>query len=164
MTRLTLLAALGRNRVIGADSAMPWHLPEDLRHFKAVTMGHPIIMGRRTFDSIGAPLPGRRSIVLTNDRSWHHAGAESAHSFDEALALTAGDDEAFVVGGGEIYRIALPHAHRMLLTHIDAETAGDTTFPAWDEHEWVETDRQQHDGFAFVTYARRGSPDPAATG
>ena len=155
MTRVTLIAALGRNGVIGADGTMPWHLPEDLRHFKATTMGHPLVMGRRTFDSIGRPLPGRRTIVITRNPQWHHAGVESAHSFAEALALAGPSDEVFVAGGGEIYAQALPYAHRLVLTEVDAEPEGDTHFPDWDRADWSESARESHDGFAFVTYERR---------
>lgn len=155
MTRVTLIAALGRNGVIGADGTMPWHLPEDLRHFKATTMGHPLVMGRRTFDSIGRPLPGRRTIVITRNPQWHHAGVESAHSFAEALALAGPSDEVFVAGGGEIYAQALPYAHRLVLTEVDAEPEGDTHFPDWDRADWSESVRESHDGFAFVTYERR---------
>ncbi len=159
MTRVTLVAAVDRVGVIGADGAMPWHLPEDLRHFKATTMGHPMVMGRKTFDSIGRPLPGRRTIVVTRNRHWQHADVETAHSFDEALALAGPADEVFVVGGGEIYAQALPFAHRMILTEIDTEVAGDTRFPAWSRDQWHESDRVAHEGFAFVTYER--GPRPA---
>lgn len=155
MTRITLVAALGRNNVIGRDGAMPWHLPEDLRHFKSLTLGHPLIMGRRTFDSIGRVLPGRRTIVITRSLTWSHSDVETAHAFSEALALAGPADEVFVVGGGEIYREALPWAHRMVLTEIEAEPDGDTTFPTWEPDAWQVTDRQQHDGFAFATYERR---------
>lgn len=154
MTRVTLIAALGRNRVIGAHGDMPWHLPEDLAHFKATTMGHPMIMGRRTFEAIGRPLPGRRSIVVTRARQWRRPGVEIAHSLDEALALAGPVDEVFVVGGGEIYAQALPLATRMVLTEVDAEPEGDTWFPAWEPEQWREVARDDRDGFAFVTYDR----------
>lgn len=154
MTRVTLIAALGRNRVIGAHGDMPWHLPEDLAHFKATTMGHPMIMGRRTFEAIGRPLPGRRSIVVTRARQWRRPGVETAHSLDEALALAGPVDEVFVVGGGEIYAQALPLATRMVLTEVDAEPEGDTWFPEWEPEQWREVARDDRDGFAFVTYDR----------
>lgn len=154
MTRITLIAALGRNRVIGRDGQMPWHLPEDLRHFKATTLGHPLLMGRRTFDSIGRPLPGRRSIVITRSPDWHHPGVESAHSFPSALALAGPADEVFVIGGGEVYAAALPFAHAMVLTEVDAEPEGDTYFPEWDPEQWSEVARVPGDGLAFVTYER----------
>ena len=154
MTRVTLIAALGRNRVIGVDGDMPWHLPEDLAHFKATTMGHPLVMGRKTFDSIGRPLPGRRSIVITRNPQWHHAGVETAHSFTEALALAGPADEVFVVGGGQVYAQALPFAHRMVLTEVEAEPEGDTHFPQWDPAQWQRTSHEVRDGFAFSTYDR----------
>lgn len=155
MTRITLVAALGRNHVIGRDGAMPWHLPEDLRQFKALTLGHPLVMGRRTFDSIGRPLPGRRTIVITRSVSWAHPGVETAHSFADAISLAGPADEVFVVGGGEIYRQALPWAHRMILTQVDAEPEGDTTFPTWDAEQWQVTEQRPHEGFAVATHERR---------
>ncbi len=160
MTRVTLIAALGRNRVIGKDGTMPWHLPEDLKHFKALTMGHPMIMGRKTFDSIGRPLPGRRSIVITRDRAWRVPGVEVAHSFDEALDLAGPADRVFVIGGGEVYAVSLPFADRHELTEVDAEPEGDTWFPEWDPAQWREVARDQRDGYAFVRLERAsGRPD-----
>jgi len=160
MTRVTLIAALGRNRVIGKDGTMPWHLPEDLKHFKALTMGHPMIMGRKTFDSIGRPLPGRRSIVITRDRAWRVPGVEVAHSFDEALDLAGPADRVFVIGGGEVYAVSLPFADRLELTEVDAEPEGDTWFPEWDPAQWREVARDQRDGYAFVRLERAsGRPD-----
>ncbi len=158
MTRVTLIAALGRNRVIGRDGTMPWHLPEDLKRFKALTMGHPMIMGRKTFESIGRPLPGRRSIVITRDRTWRHEGVEVAHSFVEALSLAGPQARVFVVGGGEVYAEALPFADRLDLTEVDATPDGDTWFPEWDRSAWQATTRDDRDGFAFVSYERVGGP------
>ncbi len=154
MTRVTMIAAVGRNGVIGDGETMPWHLPEDLRYFKRQTMGYPMVMGRRTFDSMGS-LPGRRSIVITRQPGWHHAGAETAHSLDDALTLAGPSDEVFVVGGGEIYRMAMPYAARLLITEVDQSPAGSVTFPEIDAQEWLETDREQRDGFAWVTFERR---------
>lgn len=151
---LTLVAALGHNRVIGADGSMPWHLPEDLKHFKATTLGGTMIMGRSTWDAIGRPLPGRTTIVLTRDPAWSADGALVAHSLAEALT-SAPDDELFVVGGGQIYRETIDLASRLVLTEVDAEPAGDTTFPEIDLRQWQEVSREPRDGFAFVTYARR---------
>lgn len=159
MTRLTLIAAVGRNGAIGASGQLPWHLPEDLRHFKAVTMGHPMIMGRKTFDSIGRPLPGRRTIVITRQSGWRQGGVETAHSFPEALALAGPADEVFVAGGGEIYEMAMPFARRLVLTEVDLDTPGDTFFPAWDPALWVCTESDPRDGFTFVTYERRSGMD-----
>lgn len=154
MTRITLIAALARNRVIGARGGLPWHLPEDLAHFKAVTLGHPMVMGRATFDSIGRALPGRRTIVVTRDRAWRHPGVEVAHSIEEAIDLAGPVSEVFVVGGGQIYRQAMPWAHAMVLTLVDAEPEGDTTFPQWDPAHWSESERTTGEGYAFVTYER----------
>ena len=154
MTRVTLLAALGRNRVIGRGGGMPWHLPEDLRHFKATTLGHPLVMGRKTFESIGRVLPGRRTIVITRQPGWHHADVEVAHSFTDALTLAGPADEVFVVGGGEIYAEAMPWAQRMVLTEVDASPDVDTWFPEWVADDWREVDRLEHDGFSVVTYER----------
>ncbi|WP_270887649.1 dihydrofolate reductase [Pedococcus sp. 5OH_020] len=154
MTRVTLLAAIGRNLVIGRDGRMPWHLPADLRHFKATTMGHPMVMGRKTFDSIGRALPGRRTIVVTRQRDWKHSDVEAAHSLAEALALAGPGDELFVVGGGELYREAMPYSQRMVLSHVPASPDGDTFFPSWDPREWREVGRVPEDGFEIVTYER----------
>ncbi|HSO64630.1 MAG TPA: dihydrofolate reductase [Ornithinibacter sp.] len=154
MTRITLIAAVARNGVIGLDGQMPWHLPEELAHFKATTMGHPLVRGRRTFESIGRVLPGRRTIVVTRDPFWHHAGVESAHSFAEAVALAGPADEVFVAGGAQIYAEALPFAHRMVVTEVDAEPEGDTWFPEWAGADWSEDVRETHDGWSRVVYER----------
>jgi len=153
---ITLLAAVGRNGVIGRDNDLPWRLPEDLQHFKRVTMGHALVMGRRTYDSIGRPLPGRRTVVVTRQAGWAADGVTVAHSLPEALqaAVRDGDTEVFVVGGGEIYAQALPLAVRLLLTEVDQAPEGDAWFPEIDPSDWVETAREQRDGFAFVTYQR----------
>lgn len=135
---ITLVVAHTENRVIGKDGGMPWHLPADLAHFKAVTMGKPMIMGRRTFDSIGKALPGRRSIVLTRDRAWSAPGVEVAHSIDDALARCAGEPEVAVIGGGDLFREMLPRATRIHQTVIDADLDGDTYFPELDPREWHE--------------------------
>ena len=151
---ITLLAAVGANLVIGRDGAMPWHLPADLAHFKATTMGHTMVMGRKTYEAIGRALPGRRSIVLTAQRDWHAPSVEVAHSLAEALAL-AGPTEVFVVGGAEIYREAMPFADQMLLTEIEQSPEGDVVFPPIEADHWRETAREPHDGFDFVTYVRK---------
>ena len=150
---VTMIAAVGRNGVIGDGETMPWHLSEDLKFFKRTTMGHPMVMGRRTFDSMGV-LPGRRSVVVTRSRDWRHAGVEVAHSVEEALDLVGGDGEVFVVGGGEVYRLALPYAARLLITEVDQSPEGSVTFPQIDHEAWSETSREQRTGFAWVTYAR----------
>lgn len=155
MTRVSLIAAVGRNGVIGAGDAMPWHLPEDFAYFKRSTMGHPIVMGRRTFDSIGRVLPGRRTIVITRQVDWAHPDVETAHSLADALGLAGPTDEVFVVGGGQVYGEAMPFAHRLLITEVDLEPEGDVHFPSIAGEAWCETGREQRDGFAWVTYDRR---------
>ena len=154
MTNVTMIAAVGRNGVIGDGSSMPWHISEDLKFFKRTTMGHPMIMGRRTFEAMGV-LPGRRSIVLTRREDWRHADVETAHSLVEALSLAGPADEVFVVGGGEVYREAMPYAARLVITEVDQSPEGSVTFPEIDHTEWHETEREAHDGFAWVTYIRR---------
>jgi dihydrofolate reductase len=154
MTRVTLLAAIGRNLVIGRDGAMPWHLPADLKHFKATTMGHPMVMGRKTFESIGRPLPGRRTIVVTRQPDWRHPDVETAHSLADALALAGPADEVFVVGGGQVYAEAMPFAQRMILSEVDDAPDGDAFFPEWVTQDWREVSREHEDGFDIVTYER----------
>lgn len=160
--KLTIIVARARNGVIGRGNALPWRLPEDLVHFKLTTLGHPIVMGRKTWDSIGRPLPGRRNIVVTRNASWHASGAERASSFDDALALCAEDAEAFVIGGAELFAVALSRADRAIVTEIDRDIDGDIFFPALAADEWIETSREEHVGsgpdalpFAFMHYARR---------
>ncbi len=155
--RLTLVAAVGRNGAIGDGSSMPWHLPEDLAHFKRTTGGGVMVMGRRTWDSIGRALPGRRTVVVTRDRTWSAPGAQVAHSMAEAL-LIAGDGEVFIAGGGEIYAQTLPWAHRLVITEVDAEPAVDVVFPPIDGAVWREVAREPRDGFAFVTWERTEQP------
>jgi dihydrofolate reductase len=155
---LFLIVAVAANGVIGADGALPWHLPADLKRFKALTMGKAMIMGRKTFESLPGLLPGRRHIVLTRDAAWQPEGAEVAHDLDAALAL-AGDGEAAVIGGAQIFALALPRASRLELTEVHAEVPGDTVMPPLGAG-WRETGREDHapsgerPGFAFVTLAR----------
>lgn len=137
-SRLSLIVAMARNRVIGAGGRIPWHLPGELRLFKSITMGHHIIMGRKTYESIGRLLPGRITVIVTRRRDYHVAGAVVVHSLAEALEAAAGNDEIFVIGGGELYRAALPLADRIYLTTVDAEPAGDTCFPELNPGEWRE--------------------------
>jgi dihydrofolate reductase len=158
---LTLIAAVARNGVIGLDNRLPWHLPADLKHFKALTLGHAVIMGRKTWESLPAsfrPLPGRRNIVVTRDGSYQAAGATVATSLPAAIAAAEGE-EAFVIGGAELYAAAMPLAGRLQLTEIDASFEGDTHFPAVDPQQWRETSREAHHdeaglGYAFVCYQR----------
>lgn len=172
MPRVSLIVARARNGVIGANGALPWRLPEDLAHFKRTTMGHPIIMGRKTWQSIGRPLPGRRSIVVTRDRGFAAAGAEVVHSLEEAIARAGDAAEVFVIGGAELYAEALPRADRILLTALDADFDGDTLFPLPSVREWAETSRAHHEpagergfGFDFLSLERRvgaGGPPPTS--
>ncbi len=154
---VTVVAAVAANGVIGRDGALPWHLPEDLRHFKRLTKGHVLVMGRRTFDSIGRPLPDRTTIVATRQPAWSADGVLTAGGVPEALARAAEiDEEVFVVGGFEIFREAMPVADRMVITAVDARPDGDTVFPPVDWAGWREVGRDPHEGFEIVTYERRG--------
>lgn len=154
MTQVTLIAAVARNGVIGNGPDIPWHLPEDFAFFKRTTMGHVLVMGRLTFESIGRALPGRRTIVVTRNRFWRHPDVEVAHSFEEALALAGPADEVFVCGGAQIYSEAMPWAHRLLITDVEQNPEGDIYFPGIDSTTWREIARQQHTGFAWVTFER----------
>jgi dihydrofolate reductase len=154
MTSVTLIAAVGRNGVIGAVNDMPWHLPEDFAFFKRTTMGHPMVMGRKTFDSIGRVLPGRRTIVVTRQGDWSHPDVETAHSLVDALDLAGPADEVFVCGGGQIYAEAMPFAHRLLITEVEQSPEGDVRFPEIDISDWREVSRQPRDGFSWVAYER----------
>jgi dihydrofolate reductase len=159
---ISLIAALDRHRAIGRAGAMPWHLSDDLKRFKALTLGKPVLMGRKTALAIGRPLPGRPNLVLTRSDAAPFAGQSAVHSFDEAVAR-AGDGELCVIGGGEVYALALPHATHLRLTEIDAVTAGaDTFFPGYDPRDWRETFREHHPAdakhafaFDFADYQRR---------
>jgi dihydrofolate reductase len=160
MTRLSIIVAIDRQRGIGVNNQLPWHLPEDLAHFKRLTTGHPIIMGRKTFDSIGRPLPNRRSIVITRDAAWQREGVEAVHSLDEAVEL-AGDTPAFIIGGAQVFDAALAVADQLIVTEIDGQFECDTFFPVIDPAVWHETERTRHQsasGLAFdiVLYRRQG--------
>ena len=147
-----LIAAVGSNGVIGRDNDLPWRIREDLRHFKQLTLGHTLVMGRKTYDSIGRPLPGRRTVVVTRQPDWSADGVEVVHTLEEALKY---EGDLYVAGGGEIYRQALPHADRLELTEVDQSPEGDVTFPVFDRSDWQVTARNPHDGFTFVSYERR---------
>ena len=139
---LSLIVALSRNGVIGVGNQLPWHLPEDLKYFKSETLGKPIIMGRKTFESIGKPLPGRTNIVITRDPQWCAPGVNVVHGLNEALEIAAtvctesGVEEVMVIGGEQIYRLALPSADRLYLTEVDVEIKGDAFFPDINTSEW----------------------------
>jgi dihydrofolate reductase len=153
--RTVIVAAVARNGVIGVDGDLPWHIPEDMAHFKELTMGHALVMGRATFESIGRPLSGRTNIVLTSRPDWSHDGVEVAHSLEEALdkASSLGQD-AFISGGAEVYRAALDVADRLELTEVEAAPEGDTFFPDVDWSRWREVSHDPRPGFAFATYDR----------
>ena len=156
---VTLVAAIARNGVIGADGGIPWHLPDDQRRFKELTIGHVLVMGRVTYESIGRPLPGRTTVVVTRSAGWGSGddGVLVAPSVAEALALAATvDEEVFVVGGTRVYEEALPFADRLELTWVDAEPEGDARFPAVDWAAWREVTREEHEGWSAVSYARAG--------
>jgi dihydrofolate reductase len=153
------IAAVGRNGVIGAESDIPWRIPEDWRRFKAMTTGHVLIMGRKTYDSIGRPLPGRTTIVLTRDPAWRAEGVRTAPSLAEGFALAESlePEVVFVAGGGEVYRAAWSRLDRLELTEVDQDPDGDVTFPAVESADWAELSREKQDGYSFVSYRRRPS-------
>ena len=159
---LALIAAVAANGVIGDANRLPWRLPEDLRRFRALTTGHAVIMGRKTWESLPGPLPGRQCIVVTRDPDYRAAGADVAASLDHALAQVRLPPPAFCIGGGELYRVAFPRAQILYLTEIDRDFSGDVTFPPYDRDAWRETSRESHasagpDAFtySFVTRERR---------
>ena len=161
---ITLVVARARNGVIGKDNAMPWHLPTDLKRFKAITVGKPVVMGRKTFESIGKPLPGRHNIVLTRQADWTADGVTVVPNLAEAVAAAGLDPRSrgnvMIIGGAEVYALALPVATRIELTEVDAAPEGDTFLPAFDPTRWREVARETHaadgdrPGFAFVTLER----------
>lgn len=161
--RISLIAAVAENGVIGREGGLPWRIPEDLKFFKATTLGKPVIMGRKTYQSIGKPLPGRLNIVLTRDRAWHAAGVTVAHDLETALRIAqdTGADEAMIIGGADIYEMALPLAHRIYLTRIAREFDGDAQFPFLDPAEWTQIARSGKTAgdvpfdYEFLTLARR---------
>ena len=158
-TCIYLIAAVAKNGVIGADGALPWRLPEDLKHFRKLMLGHPVIMGRRTWESLGKPLPGRENIVISRRPGFEAPGASVAASVAAAIALCAGEPLAFVIGGAEIYAAALPIADRLVLTEIDRDYEGDTRFPDWDRKNWRASRKETHTAaggvrFDFVLYER----------
>jgi dihydrofolate reductase len=160
MSTLTIIVATDSNMGIGVNNALPWRLPEDLAYFKRTTSGHAIIMGRKSFESIGRPLPNRRNIVISRNTAWTHEGVECVHSLEAAMQLVEGQD-AFVIGGAEIYKLALPYVDRLLVTEIDRRFDCDAFFPAIDKTVWQEESREQHHSvannftYAFVTYKKK---------
>ena len=160
MPQLAIISAVASNGVIGIDNKLPWHLPEDLKHFKALTMGSPMLMGRKTFESLPGLLPGRRHLVISRNAQWQAAGAECFDSIASALAACADVATVFVIGGGEIYRQALAQADVLYLTEVALQPEGDAYFPDVDPQDWTEQAREpgvgaNGIGYAFVTYTRR---------
>jgi dihydrofolate reductase len=154
MQRLIGIVAMTQDRVIGHAGTLPWHLPDDLAFFKRTTSGHPIVMGRKTFDSIGRPLPKRKNIVLTRDSSWSHPGVLVIHEVSELAALTQNDDIVYVIGGAEIYQAFLPQTQELLITHVHASHQGDTHFPEYAMHFPVTETVLEHEMFTVKRHAR----------
>jgi dihydrofolate reductase len=157
--RVTLVAAVADNGVIGASGGIPWRIPEDFAHFKRVTLGHTLVMGRATYDSIGRALPGRSTIVLTRDPAWSAADASVASSLEEALAMV--DGEAMIAGGAAVYAAALPLADAQVLTEVHLSPEGDTYYPVWDRSEWLEVGREPGPGLEWVWWERGARFDPS---
>jgi len=141
---VTLIVAVADSGVIGRDNALPWHLPEDLKRFKRLTLGKPVIMGRKTFESIGKPLPGRQNIVVTRDPNYKREGADVVHGIDDAVRVAAGAPEVMIIGGADLFRAFLPRAGRVHLTRVHGEVAGDIHWPALDSREWRIVEREEH--------------------
>ncbi|MGA8864132.1 MAG: dihydrofolate reductase [Gallionella sp.] len=160
--RVSLIVAMAKNRVIGIDNTLPWRLPADLKHFKALTMGHHIVMGRKTYESIGKPLPGRTSVVVTRNPEYAAAGVIVVNSLQAAISACGDDDEIFVIGGAELYLQAIALADRIYLTEIDSDASGDAYFPDFRLDEWLEISRDKQNQlepqplqFDFVVYQRK---------
>lgn len=161
--RISVIAALARNGVIGIENRLPWRLPEDLAHFKALTLNRPVLMGRKTFESLGRPLPGRTNIVITRNPDYCRDSCLVADSIPAALALCTDADEVFFIGGADLYAQAIPLADRLYLTEVDIDAAGDAWFPDYDKSVFREVSRESHTGgkgdalrFDFVVYERQG--------
>ncbi len=152
---ISIIAAMDRNNLIGNNNKLPWHLPADFAHFKSVTMGKPIIMGRKTYESIGKPLPGRRNIVLSRNKNAHIEGVTCVESFEDAVAAVTDEEEIMVIGGSSIYEMLLPEVDRLYITYVDAAFEGDAWFPKIDETKWVETDSVVRDADEKNSYSCR---------
>jgi len=160
-SRISIIVAMAKNRAIGINNALPWRIPADLQHFKRLTMGHHMIMGRKTFESIGRPLPGRTTVVVSRDHNLKIDGCIVTHSLQEALAVCASDPQIFIVGGADVYAQALNLADVLCITEIQQEVAGDAWFPEFDQSEWLEVSREIHRQempepleYHFATYCR----------
>jgi dihydrofolate reductase len=159
---VSIIAAMDRNRLIGNENQLPWHLPADLAHFKRVTMGKPIIMGRKTYESIGRPLPGRTNIVLTRSSDFNAEGVLTANTLEQALNHVSAEDEVMIIGGSTIYELTLPRADRLYLTYVEGSFEGDAWFPDFDLEQWLivaseehSADQKNSSAYRFVTYARK---------
>jgi dihydrofolate reductase len=157
MKALSLIVAIAKNNVIGINNTLPWHLPEDLKRFRALTTGHHIIMGRKTYESLGRLLPGRTTVIVTRNKHYKLEGALIAHSLEDALVLCQNDDEAFVIGGAELYQAGLKLADKLYVTEVDLTVDGDAFFPVVDLKYWQETSRETHISaqglpFSYITY------------
>jgi dihydrofolate reductase len=162
---ISLIAAMAENGTIGRDNSLPWRLADDLKRFKALTMGKPLLMGRRTYESIGRPLPGRTNLVLTRDREWRAEGVVVVRSLGHALSFARDAEELVAIGGAEIYRLLMPFARRIYLTLVHADIPGDTFFPDFDPTQWADVECQSHPAdernayaFTFVTLERKSAP------
>ncbi len=142
---VSIIVAMDRNRLIGGDGRLPWHLPADLRHFKQTTLGKPVVMGRKTYESIGKPLPDRTNIVVTRDDNYQAPGCITSSSLDQAIQAAGNVEELMIIGGADLYRQAFPRAERLYLTRIDAEFEGDTWFPDFDGNQWKVTAISDHE-------------------
>lgn len=159
MTKLSIIVAVANDSVIGINNTLPWHLPEDLKRFKALTMGHHIVMGRKTYESLGRLLPGRTTVIVTRNKDYHVEGAMVVHSIEQALTVCAEDDEVFLIGGAELYQQGFAHADKIYLTEVNADFAGDAFLPNFDLTEWNELSRESYQAenglaFSYVTYQR----------
>lgn len=159
---ISLIVAMDKNRVIGVENKLPWHLPSDLKRFKALTLGHHVIMGRKTFESIGKPLPGRTNVIVTRQQNYQAQGCKVVHSLDAAIMGSRGDGEAFIIGGAELYLQALPYADKLYITEIDLKVPkGDAYFPPLDLKKWKMIEKIEHKAdasnpiaFAYLTYVK----------
>ncbi len=162
MTQLSIIVAVANAQVIGINNTLPWHLPEDLKRFKALTMGHHIVMGRKTYESLGRLLPGRTTVIVTRNKDYAVEGAIVVHSVEAALAACASDDEVFLIGGAELYQQGIAHADKLYITEVHADFEGDAFLPSFDLSQWDEVAREQHEAanglrFSYVTYLRQSA-------
>ncbi|PKM86427.1 MAG: hypothetical protein CVU85_07930 [Firmicutes bacterium HGW-Firmicutes-10] len=153
---ITIIVAIGNNYVIGKDGWMPWSIPEDLRHFKEKTLNHTVVMGRKTFEAIGRPLPRRKNLVVTRDPRWHFEGVEIISDLEKFLHDNQGcTEEIFIAGGAQVYQAALPYADKLIISHIDTEIDGDTFFPKWDRSKFEVTETVDYADFSVKTYEKK---------